>query len=612
MIQRIRQPITAIALVVTAIIAVAAAADSGGGGASAPVDPKNIHITLSAAWPTPPIWTQTAEFLAQQNPMHLWQFIHTLNSKREMGVAYTDKAALDIALRAAEDVLGDGQATLSLLRYSLAINYYAPRIEMYRQMLQNELTAYNLAHPNAADKLSLDTCPIVVLSANGAVSCDIPESVEPFTRAGQPPAVYDFDHVLGGGCNPVPPTVVLYAEMGSTHLEAAHTVLSDAAAACKIRYVLRPKIPHRARPLNVYGFGVELAIKNMEYKVIDDTKIRLDGLDSLQLDANAGEAGAGGADETDVNGFLFNTLLSRKPELAAELNAFRAEMLAAKPADDSDKVNVWDMRELGVQTAQRISTSSDGLALLQEVSQNFPSYASALTRIRVNSTLKAAIQSNQRMMPAGQNILLINGMPLDPEEIDIYELHSLLTREAQTLDGLRGTRLSIESIRSLLMIPPVKAEADHGHGQGGQQPQSPFKIDMGMYRMCRPMEMGVGSNMPVWCGVVWCGVVMVVMCCSASAETGNSDAPIAWLNDITRDSRYTSWPNSVRELLQPGWPNQLRYVRKNLYNAVIVIDPTSAAGLDFVRWADVALDVALDVAWALTCVVCWMLIWLWL
>jgi hypothetical protein len=63
---------------------------------------------------------------------------------------------------------------------------------------------------------------------------------------------------------------------------------------------------------------------------------------------------------------------------------------------------------------------------------------------------------------------------------------------------------------------------------------------------------------------------------------GTAKACVTFMNDIPVDRRYQSWPPSVQELLAPGWPNQLRYVRKNLYTAVIVMDPTTREGLTMV------------------------------
>lgn len=44
---------------------------------------------------------------------------------------------------------------------------------------------------------------------------------------------------------------------------------------------------------------------------------------------------------------------------------------------------VWDLKDLGLQAAQRVVQAADPLALLTEISQNFPALVSSLSREKV-------------------------------------------------------------------------------------------------------------------------------------------------------------------------------------------------------------------------------------
>jgi hypothetical protein len=46
-------------------------------------------------------------------------------------------------------------------------------------------------------------------------------------------------------------------------------------------------------------------------------------------------------------------------------------------------LQVWDMKDAGLQAASRVAAASDPLALLTEISQNFLSMVSSLTRQKV-------------------------------------------------------------------------------------------------------------------------------------------------------------------------------------------------------------------------------------
>lgn len=64
-------------------------------------------------------------------------------------------------------------------------------------------------------------------------------------------------------------------------------------------------------------------------------------------------------------------------------------------------VQVWDLKDLGLQASQRIAQASDPLRLLTHISQNFPTLAASLSRLPVNASLAAEVRSNQRSLPAG-------------------------------------------------------------------------------------------------------------------------------------------------------------------------------------------------------------------
>jgi len=68
------------------------------------------------------------------------------------------------------------------------------------------------------------------------------------------------------------PYVILYAVAGGNEFKDFHTVLSDLAKQKKINYSFRHKIEKSKNDHSIYlsGYGVELAIKSTEYKVVDE------------------------------------------------------------------------------------------------------------------------------------------------------------------------------------------------------------------------------------------------------------------------------------------------------------------------------------------------------
>jgi UDP-glucose:glycoprotein glucosyltransferase len=64
-----------------------------------------------------------------------------------------------------------------------------------------------------------------------------------------------------------------------------------------------------------------------------------------------------------------------------------------------------------------------------------------------------------------------------------------------------------------------------------------------------------------------------------------TDAPTLWLNDIENDPETAKWPTSLRVLLQQRYPGRLPMIRRNLFNAIFVLDITTreACGLPLPR-----------------------------
>ena len=89
-------------------------------------------------------------------------------------------------------------------------------------------------------------------------------------------------------------------------------------------------------------------------------------------------------------------------------------------------LQVWDLKDLGLQASQRIAQAGDPLRLLTDISQNFPTLAASLSRLPANASLAAEVRSNQRSLPAGVLLLLLLLLLLTQ-----YTLHILIGLRAE-------------------------------------------------------------------------------------------------------------------------------------------------------------------------------------
>lgn len=68
------------------------------------------------------------------------------------------------------------------------------------------------------------------------------------------------------------------------------------------------------------------------------------------------------------------------------------------------------------------------------------------------------------------------------------------------------------------------------------------------------------------------------MPCSQVRLDLQSEDHLHWLNNLEGDRMYVRWARSVLDLLRPMFPGQLSRVARNVYNAVLLIDPASVSG----------------------------------
>ena len=82
----------------------------------------------------------------------------------------------------------------------------------------------------------------------------------------------------------------------------------------------------------------------------------------------------------EAHGFYFGTLRERRPELNETLVTFREMLEASQGSQDSSKLKVWALQDLGLQAAERVLKAKEPLRTLRELCQNFPFVARSLSK----------------------------------------------------------------------------------------------------------------------------------------------------------------------------------------------------------------------------------------
>jgi UDP-glucose:glycoprotein glucosyltransferase len=332
-------------------------------------------------------------------------------------------------------------------------------------------------------------------------------------------------------------TVVLYAKIGSSKFKKFHDSIVALIASNKnaaIDYILRHNHASDDEAAldkaGLSGYGVELDIKSTEYKAKDDTKVE------TSTDEASKSAQMSDSSEKSLQGFMFDRLKELNPDLTERLEDYRKHLVESTL--ELAPLKAWQMQDLSLQAAQRIieSPASEALQVLEDLSQNFPLRARALSAVRVKKDLRKELKSQRGIMEsqlnleAGVGALYLNGLELDINTVDIFALNSLLNKESRLIEGLHSIGMELAQIRDLVYLDTSSKSNDYG-------------VDI-------------------------------------------RDSAIQWTNDLETDKKYAHWPKSLQDILRPTYPGMMRSIGKNFFNLVLFVDPKQTGSKELLKTAE--------------------------
>uniref|UniRef100_A0A8C2WW12 UDP-glucose ceramide glucosyltransferase-like 1 n=1 Tax=Cyclopterus lumpus TaxID=8103 RepID=A0A8C2WW12_CYCLU len=450
---------------------------------SGDADSKAVTTTLTTKWTDTPLLLEA-------------RYETTLLSN-------TDQAYYDLIVKKAGVLLSSVQ--VNMLKFALSLRAYSSTVHSFQQIASNEPPPVGCS---------------AFVSVHGEKTCD-EESLAALlkTALSRPkPFLFKGDHKYPGS-NPEAPVVILYAELGKPDFHRLHQVISSKVNEGLATYVLRHYLANPSvKKVYLSGYGVELAIKNQEYKAKDDTQVQ----ENDPVD--------------EVQGFLFGKLKTLYPELKEQLKELRKHLVES--TNDMAPLKVWQMQDLSFQTAARIlaAPAVDALAVMKDLSQNFPTKARSITKTVVSSEIRKEIGDNQKFfkgtlgLQPGDSALFINGLHIDLDTQDIFSVFEVLRSEARVMEGLRSLHIDTPYIHDILKLNVQPSDSD-------------YAVDI-------------------------------------------RNPAISWINNLETDHRYSSWPYNVQELLRPTFPGVIRQIRKNFHNLVVILDPTQENAVELLSVAE--------------------------
>ena len=381
-------------------------------------------------------------------------------------------------------------------------------------------------------------------------------------------APFETDHLYPQPLNSAAQIqAVLYGPFGSSCIREMHSVLSAAAQdpSSSVSYAYRPvllpsclvppstesihpclTLGSESSPL-LPGFGIEAVLKNMEYSAVDDKKKNQEGAPDSPL-ADEGDEEESGGKLGSICGFDLDQISSNHPDLTSNLRAFRDEHLLPAQSSEEDEesgdstVKVWMLKDIGLQATQRVLRSPDPLSALVEVSQNFLSQVSSLSKQKVEASLRSAVSINHQILSAGTNALLINGQTFDigsgsASSFDLYGLLDRVREEARVQGQMTHVTQSLGITDAV--IKKILALREQILGGGGEEDTSD-----------QP-RLDLGSKLSKMC---------------------------LFFNNLERDALYRQFGGSVTDILQT-YPGRLKPMAKNIFTFVSFADPLDPEAL---------------------------------
>ncbi|CAG4963133.1 unnamed protein product [Parnassius apollo] len=499
---------------------------------------KGVTTFVTAKWEATPIVLELAEYLSGESSDLFWSFIDGVNSlKSPLDTLETDKQVYDACIGIASTLLAPAQ--LRMAKLALSMHLTSPAVRMFDE----------IASQNGAKDVQCDTYVAIVSRKICDIEAlhDILKSYKQYDPVEHELEIYQLDHSYPSSDNKSL-TAILYGELGTAEFTARHKILATYADMGAVNYVVRWNLKPRGRPkLRLSGYGVELQLKSTEYKSQDDTTPKEseagdDAVPSIEEDEND--------PQNQIDGFNFGRLKNLFPALRTPLERFRRHL--SESSEELAPLKVWQMQALSMQAAAAVMDAHDAggdeaLRVLTSIAQNFPMQTKSLIHVNVPRSFRDEVLYNQDVWASSlglrpaEPLLLVSGAQYDAEDVDVMALLAALREDVGPMNTLYALGMTKKLINTLMSLELGEAHTWEEYG-----------LDI-------------------------------------------RDTSITWLNDLETDDRYRRWPSSYTELLRPTYPGMLRNLRRNIYNYVIVVDPTSLASVPPLKLGETLLKHATPV-----------------
>ena len=195
--------------------------------------------------------------------------------------------------------------------------------------------------------------------------------------------------------------------------------------------------------MRIPGYGVELAIKNMEYNARDDSSSSENTTEDGSLKRNDLP--------DDISGFNIPLLIQRFPDHKEDLESFGSHLVKSSSSKKLE-LKVWELSDLGLQAAGKIIAAKDSLQMLRDVSQNFPNLVEMLSRYEASKELEEESTKLSNIIHSDTEYVTLNGIMLNIADFNWHNLVQIIRSEVKFMHGLVEAGLPASSIPNITLL----------------------------------------------------------------------------------------------------------------------------------------------------------------
>ncbi|WVW83270.1 hypothetical protein I302_105289 [Kwoniella bestiolae CBS 10118] len=417
-------------------------------GSVALADSPPISIFLETSWAAPPLLLEILETVYDESPSSYFPLLSLLPNLSSEEY-HSDQTLLESIknLISSYSLLPGSESTLDL---ALALHTAVPRI-------QAQFSWYDSAIRPREGQLGVGHCRDDGWAEwRGKGFCEVEElrrdmemSIEEgLHHSDTQPEILPFDHKSSPPSSSSSSAILYFKPHSSNSADLLNYLSYHESQFPNFNYIVRYLPPsslsasdtemRKKTPLS--GWGVEMALKKMDYLVVDD---RLTGSSSSPQDQN--KSNGQGKSEKGI----FDDVLGKDPW-----------------SDSATPLTPAEIRDLGLKASTLIKSSDNPLEALKELSQDFPKYSASLARqVQVTDEVRDKVKSILRRGEASEAIY-INGKGWT-EGLDAYGLLRAVRAERHHVLSLTSLGLTPKQAIDLIADPVIgEAQVEDSPGEG--------------------------------------------------------------------------------------------------------------------------------------------------